>query len=376
LGQTTWDNSRMQINFSSQNRTASSSRSLPTQWMLRAALCGLLSYGATASWAQSNLSQVFAREPNVLGLPPVPQPKPGSPAAIAAAAAASQAKAAGATATAAPPPSDRSAIAGELGIQHNVSGGVGRVTYTTKASFVTAGERSNAVEAGKAVQRDIEKACAGQCQPEKMAAPQVLPSGQLRFEVAIKPLYQHLSQAQMVAALQGFALNLTPEQLKPTAGAASTPAGSATGTASAAPTSGAGAAPVDRSLIAGEMGIQHSVINSVGRVIYTSKVSFASAADRSKAIEVGKAVQSDIGKACAGQCQPEKMAAPQITPNGQLQFEVAFKPLHQHLNQAQMLAALQGQALNLSPEQLKPPVATGTAASPASTTSATSAPSN
>jgi hypothetical protein len=59
-----------------------------------------------------------------------------------------------------------------------------------------------------------------------MAPPKVLPSGQLEFELVFRPLYQHLTQAQYVAALQGQPLALTPAQITaPAAGPAeSTPA--------------------------------------------------------------------------------------------------------------------------------------------------------
>jgi hypothetical protein len=165
-------------------------------WLLAAALL------ASASLFAQN-------EPNVLGLPVVPQPKPGSaPAAVPAA------KTNTAPAPTPPTDADRSAIAGQLGIQHGIQNGVARLLFTTQASFTTAGQRSNAVDAARAVQRDLGKSCANQCKPEKMATPQILPSGQLQFELLFKPLHQHLNQTQFVAALQSRPFNLTPEQLK------------------------------------------------------------------------------------------------------------------------------------------------------------------
>jgi hypothetical protein len=84
---------------------------------------------------------------------------------------------------------------------------------TTKASFATAGAKSGAIDAARAVQRELGAACGKQCKPEKMAAPKILSSGQLEFELAFRPLYQHLTQAQFVAALQSKPLNLTPAQI-------------------------------------------------------------------------------------------------------------------------------------------------------------------
>jgi hypothetical protein len=152
-------------------------------------------------------------EPNILGLPVVPQPKPGS---TPAATAKSNANSPSSAASAPPPPTapDRSAIAGQLGIQHGIQNGVGRLLFTTQATFTTAGQRSGAIDAAKVVQRDLGKSCGKQCKPEKMAAPEILPSGQLQFALVFSPLHQHLTQDQFLAALQSRPFNLTPEQLK------------------------------------------------------------------------------------------------------------------------------------------------------------------
>jgi hypothetical protein len=152
-----------------------------------------------------SLSAAIAQEANVLGLPVVPQPKPGT--------AASAAKGASAPKTSPDAPASRDILAGELGLQHSALNGIGRLIVTTRASFATAVVQSNAMDAARAVQRELGKACAKQCKPEKMTAPKILPSGQLEFELAFSPLYQHLNQAQFVAALQSKPLNLTPAQL-------------------------------------------------------------------------------------------------------------------------------------------------------------------
>ncbi len=180
----------------------------------------------------------FAQEANVLGLPAVPQPKPGSSAALAAAAAS-------AAALAKPPagtPANRDAIGGELGLQHSALDGLGRLVITTRNTFATAGAKSNAIDTARSVQRDLAQACAKQCKPEKMAAPKILSSGQLEFDLVFRPLYQHLTQAQFVAALQSKPLNLTPAQLAPPAAPAplaantASPAIAATTTSSSTPT--------------------------------------------------------------------------------------------------------------------------------------------
>ena len=154
----------------------------------------------------SSLSGSMAQEANILGLPAIPQPKPGS-------AAANAAQAASAAKPAAPAAPNRDVLAGELGIQHSALNGIGRLVFTTRTTFSTPGAQSSAIEAARAVQRDLAIACAKQCKPVKMGAPKSLAGGQLEFDVAFTPLYQHLNQAQFLAALQSKPLNLTPAQL-------------------------------------------------------------------------------------------------------------------------------------------------------------------
>lgn len=151
-------------------------------------------------------SPTSAQEANVLGLPAIPQPKPGSQAA-------SAPKAVGASTV--KPQANRDILNGEMGLQHSALDGLGRLIITTRASFATAGAQSNAIEAARSVQRDLGKACGKQCKPDKMAAPKILSSGQLEFELAFRPLYQHLTQPQFLAAIQSQPLNLTPAQLTP-----------------------------------------------------------------------------------------------------------------------------------------------------------------
>ena len=147
----------------------------------------------------------FSQEANVLGLPPVPQPKGGS--------------AAPASGGASKPPAvvapSRDVLSGELGLQHSALNGTGRLIVTTRAAFATAGAKSSAMDAAKAVQRELVNSCGKQCKPEKMSAPKILPSGQLEFELVFRPLHQHLSQAQFLAALQSKPMNLTAAQLTP-----------------------------------------------------------------------------------------------------------------------------------------------------------------
>jgi hypothetical protein len=151
----------------------------------------------------------LAQEANILGLPAIPQPKPG--------AVANPAPAASGAKTPAGTPTNRDILAGEMGLQHSAISGTGRMIITTRATFGTAGAKSSAIDAARAVQRDLVLSCAKQCKPLKMSNPKILPSGQMEFELAFAPLHQHLNQAQFLAALQSKPFNLTPAQLSPPA---------------------------------------------------------------------------------------------------------------------------------------------------------------
>lgn len=152
----------------------------------------------------------LAQEANVLGLPAIPQPKPG--AAASATPAASPASGASAPKPQAGAYPVRDVLAGEMGLQHSALNGLGRLIVTTRATFATAGAQSTAIDAGRSVQRELGKSCLKQCKPEKMSSPKILASGQMEFELAFRPLYQHLNQAQFMAALQSKPFNLTPAQ--------------------------------------------------------------------------------------------------------------------------------------------------------------------
>jgi hypothetical protein len=116
------------------------------------------------------------------------------------------------------------------------------------------------------------------------------------------------------------------------------------------------ATAANRDAIGGELGLQHSAREGVGRLIVTTRTTFATAGARSSALDAAKLVQRELAQACAKQCKPVKMASPKILSSGQLEFELAFTPLHQHLTQAQFLAALQGKPINLTATQLQAPI--------------------
>ena len=143
------------------------------------------------------------------------------------------------------------------------------------------------------------------------------------------------------------------------------------------------ATPNTRAALAGELGVQHSSREGIGRIIFTTKTAFQTASARNDAIEAAKSVQKDLPQSCLKQCQPVKMSAPKILASGQLEFELAFKPLHQTLSQGQFVAALQSKPLELTTVQLTAPIAVAAppqvnvqvAPSPAAPTPAAASPS-
>jgi len=166
---------------------------------------------ASAAWS------AFAQEPAVPGVPAL---RPLS------AEAAPTRPASAPKKPAATPPASLTLLTGAMGVQHSARDGLGRLVFTTGATFTTNEAQRSATTAARSVQRGLANACGTQCKPEKMAPPKVLPSGQLEFELVFRPLYQHLTQAQYVAALQSQPFNLTPAQINvPAPGPAeSTPA--------------------------------------------------------------------------------------------------------------------------------------------------------
>jgi hypothetical protein len=162
---------------------------------------------------------------------------------------------------------------------------------------------------------------------------------------------------QLFSSVQAQEANVLglPAIPQPKPGAAASTGAANTGTAAkAAPAS----TPGNRDALAGEVGIQHSAREGIGRVIITTRATFTTAGVQSNALDAARLVQNELGKSCGKQCKPIKMTAPKILASGQLEFELAFTPLHLHLTQPQFLALLQSKPLNLTPEQLKAPAAT------------------
>jgi hypothetical protein len=176
-------------------------------------------------------------QPNVLGLPAVPQ----TPAASAPAPGASAARkpASGV----APPLSDsqiKSVISGGVTMASSYVQRTATVRVTTNNIYQTEEQRKTAISAGRLVQRDLRISCGKQCKPAaNMPAPKILPDGKLQFDMVIDDYPRMLTQDDMIAMVLG-----NPLAVQPMAAPASAPAAPAAPTpvapaASAPPTQAA-----------------------------------------------------------------------------------------------------------------------------------------
>lgn len=113
------------------------------------------------------------------------------------------------------------------------------------------------------------------------------------------------------------------------------------------------------SVLTDSLGVQHSARDGVGRIVFTTGTTFTTAQSQRSATTAATSVQRGLAMSCGSQCKPEKMAPPKFLPSGQLEFELVFRPLYTHLTQAQFVAALQSQPLDLTPAQMtaSPPAA-------------------
>ena len=81
---------------------------------------------------------------------------------------------------------------------------------------------------------------------------------------------------------------------------------------------GAVATAANRDAIGGELGLQHSAREGVGRLVVTTRTPFTTAGARSTALDSAKLVQKELALACGKQCKPVAMPTPKILSSGQL----------------------------------------------------------
>jgi hypothetical protein len=170
-------------------------------------LAGLLAHNALA-------------QPNVLGLPAVPQTPIDLPVPLPAASGAASAPAvgkggkavrpkAGASATAAP----AAPLVNDAEAKSVLNGGVTMATsytqtqanlrVTTNTVYQEEAQRKQALNAGRLVQRDLRMACGRQCKPAPMAAPKILPDGKLQFDLTLDGFNRGLNNDDMMNMLLG-----------------------------------------------------------------------------------------------------------------------------------------------------------------------------
>jgi hypothetical protein len=172
----------------------------------------MASLWANSAWAQ----------PNVLGLPIVPQTPIDAP--VVAPAAASPASAAsaakggkavrpkpGASAAALPVPTP--AVINDADAKAVLNGGVTMATsythtlatlrITTNTLYKEEAQRKQALTAGRLVQRDLYMACGKQCRPGPMAAPKLLADGKLQFNLVMDGFNRVINNDDMMNMLLG-----------------------------------------------------------------------------------------------------------------------------------------------------------------------------
>jgi hypothetical protein len=179
-------------------------------------------------------------EPNVLGLPVVPQaPAASMPSPPAVGTSAARKPASGASSAVAPPLTDsqiKSVISGGITMASSYAQRTATVRVTTNNIYQTEEQRKTAISAGRLVQRDLRISCGKQCKPAaNMPAPKILPDGKLQFELVIDDYPRVLTQDDMIAMVMGNPLAMLPKTA-PASAPASVPA-SAPVVAPAAPAS-------------------------------------------------------------------------------------------------------------------------------------------
>lgn len=150
-------------------------------------------------------------QPNVLGLPAVPQTPSASVPAPAAAASAARKPVSGVAA----PLSDsqiKSVISGGVTMASSYVQRTATVRVTTNNIYQTEEQRKTAISAGRLVQRDLRISCGKQCKPAaNMPAPKILPDGKLQFDLVIDDYPRVLTQDDMIAMVLGNPLAVLPK---------------------------------------------------------------------------------------------------------------------------------------------------------------------
>jgi hypothetical protein len=163
-------------------------------------------------------------EPNVLGLPAVPQTSAASAPNPAVSASAVRKTASGASPASAVPLSDsqiKSVISGGVTMASSYLQRTATVRVTTNNIYQTEEQRKTAISAGRLVQRDLRISCGKQCKPAaNMPVPKILPDGKLQFDMVIEDYPRVLTQDDMIAMVLGNPLAVLPKTAPASAPAA------------------------------------------------------------------------------------------------------------------------------------------------------------
>ncbi|MGA8515822.1 MAG: hypothetical protein WB821_13745 [Burkholderiaceae bacterium] len=198
----------------------------------------------TSVWAHSAFAQ-----PNVLGLPALPQTPIDPPQASQPAASATSAPkgtkagrpkggASSAALPIAPLVNDadaKSVLNGGVTMATSYTSTLATLRITTNTLYQDEPQRKAALTAGRLVQRDLYMACGKQCRPVSMPAPKLLPDGKLQFDLVVDGFNRAINQDDMMNMLLGrpLAVGAASPNIAATAGAnkpviAATPAKAAT----------------------------------------------------------------------------------------------------------------------------------------------------
>jgi hypothetical protein len=168
-------------------------------------LATLAALASTALWAQ----------PNVLGLPAVPQnmASPSSaPAATTHNTPTTSKPAASASAQhAVVDQQAKSVLSGGVSMVSSYVGQRANVRVTTNATYPSPAQREAAFQAARLVQRDVALACGKQCKAAPMPEPKLLADQKLQFDMVIDHYPRVLSSDDMVAMLLGKPLAAPPK---------------------------------------------------------------------------------------------------------------------------------------------------------------------
>lgn len=108
-------------------------------------------------------------------------------------------------------PVDKEILNGPVTVKVDVEGAVQRITIQSQRPYAPVHQYA-ALDAARAVQRDVPVACGKLCRPSRMTAPRIDAQGVLKFDIAVQGLDRNLTLPDITALLQGNPLRRTDAQ--------------------------------------------------------------------------------------------------------------------------------------------------------------------